>query len=152
MSTPRVEVTQTIDAPPAVVYNILADYQTEHPSILPKPYFESLEIEQGGKGAGSVLRVTMNVWGNKQVLRLHVSEPEPGRVLYEEDPDNGVATTFTVTPVDGGARSAVTIATEWKPKPGLRGLIEGWISPLVTRPIYQKELDLLNARAKQVQQ
>ncbi|HXF61215.1 MAG TPA: SRPBCC family protein, partial [Caldilineaceae bacterium] len=128
MSTPRAEVTQTIDAPPAVVYNIIADYRTEHPAILPKPYFESLEVEQGGKGAGSVLRVTMNVWGSKQVMRLHVTEPEPGRVIKEEDPANGVSTTFTVTPVDGGARSAVTIATDWKPKPGLRGRIEGWIT------------------------
>jgi hypothetical protein len=93
----------------------------------------------------------MNVWGSRQVMRLHVTEPQPGRVLKEEDPDNGVATTFTVVPVDGGARSAVTIATEWKPKPGLRAVIEGWITRFFARRIYKEELDLLNTKAKQVQ-
>jgi len=148
LKAPRAEVSQVIDAGPARVYEILSDYRTEHPRILPKPYFASLVVEEGGQGEGTVFRAEMNVMGVKQTLRMRVTEPEPGRVLQEEDSAAGVTTTFTVTPLDGGRRSRLTIATTWAPKPGIAGCIEGMITPPVTRRIYKKELDLLNAYAK----
>jgi hypothetical protein len=148
MSGAYAEVAQVIDAPPEKVYGILSDYRTGHPSILPKPEFESLTVEEGGQGAGTIIRVTMSAFGQKVYYRMFVTEPEPGRVLKEEDPTAGVASTFTVTPEEGGTRSLVKIATEWRRKPGLTGWLESLINPRVARPLYKRELDLLNARVK----
>jgi hypothetical protein len=142
-------VSQIIDAPPEAVYRIISDYRTGHPQILPKGYFTSLVVEQGGQGAGTVIRVGMKALGVVVNYRLTVSEPQPGRVLREEDPAAGVVTTFTVSPLDGGRRSQVEIATEWKPKPGFAGLMERLINPMVARRIYKQELDLLAGRVKQ---
>lgn len=148
MKPVRAEQSQVVNAPPATVYRILSDYRTHHPAILPKPYFETCEVEKGGTGAGTVLRVGMNVMGQKQTLRLEVTEPEPGRVLREADPAQGIVTTFTVTPVDGGRRSDVRISTEWAPQKGLAGFFQRLGTPPVARKIYRKELALLDAYAQ----
>jgi hypothetical protein len=145
MNKPQVEVSRVIDAPPAVIYAIIADYRNSHPRILPKPEFAEMVVEQGGTGAGTVIRVTMQVMGSRQTSRLTVSEPEPGRVIQEEDA--GLVTTFTVTPLEDGRRSQVTIATAWR-KPGLVGVIERLINPLVARGLYRRELELLAAEAE----
>lgn len=141
MKAPALAVSQTIPAPAGAIYGVLADYRTGHPQILPKPYFQGVEVEQGGVGAGTVIRVTMRMGGSTQTLRMQVTEPEPGRVLQESDP--AVATTrFTVEPLESGA-ARVTIATEWAPHKGLRGLMERWLLPAMCRPVYVKELALL---------
>lgn len=145
MNTIQVEVTATIDAPPQRVYAVLADYRTHHPNILPKPYFTSLAVEQGGIGAGTVVVAHMNVYGARRTYRLAVTEPQPGRVLVESDAEAGISTTFTVEPLDGGDRSRVTIATASRPAAGVAGWLERLINPAITRRIYRSELDQLNA-------
>jgi hypothetical protein len=149
MQGSQVSVSRVIAARPEVIYAIFADYVQGHPSILPKPYFKSLVVERGGYGAGTVIRVEMVVWGSQQSMRLLVSEPQPGRVLQEEDPELGLVTTFTHTPLGDGSRTEVTIATTWRWKPGLAGLIERWITPLAARRIYREELALVAAKAEQ---
>ena len=52
-----------------------------HPQILPKPPFVSLEVEKGGIGAGTVIRIAMRVLGRLQTFGAVITEPEPGRVL-----------------------------------------------------------------------
>jgi hypothetical protein len=148
MSTYRVAVTQEVDAPPEKVYPIFSDYVTHHPKILPKPYFDKVEVEQGGYGAGTVIRVTMKAWGSTVIYRFTVTEPEPGRLLAEEDPEAGVRTTFLVEPLDGGKRSAVTLATENRQKPGLRGWIERLLTPMLMQPIYRQEIANVNEYVK----
>ena len=138
-----VEASDVIQAPAAKVYAVLADYREGHPAILPKPYFRDLTVEKGGRGAGTVIRVNMEVMGLEQRYHMAVSEPEPGRVLVERDAAAGVTTTFTVSPLNGGSRSLVTIATESRPSPGLRGLVERLINPSVARRIYKQELKQL---------
>ena len=145
MSGPHLAESKVVDGPPAAVYDLLSDYKVGHPQILPKPYFQSLVVEQGGKGAGTVVRVTMSVMGSKQTMRLTVTEPEPGCVLQEEDTAAGVLTHFTITPVGDGTRSNLEIATEWRPKPGIGGWLQGKITVLVARRIYRQELDLIAA-------
>lgn len=140
-----VEESAVIDAQPAAVYAVLADYRRHHPRILPPQYFTGLEVEQGGIGAGTVIRVGMRALGRAVAYRLTVSEPEPGRVLVEADRAAGVVTTFTVEPVDGGQRARVRIATAWAPKRGLRGLGERLLNPPVARRIYRQELRQLAA-------
>lgn len=150
MRTMHVAVSDTIDAAPDRVYAVLADYRNHHPHIVPKPFFASLRVEEGGVGAGTVVVADMDVYGTKRTFRLVVSEPQPGRVLVESDAAAGLMTTFTVEPVDGGARSRVTIASDTQPSPGLQGWIERLINPAITRRIYRAELKQLNGYMAQV--
>jgi hypothetical protein len=105
-----------IEAPPARVYSIIADYHQHHPRIVPPPYFKSLQVEKGGIGAGTRIVVTMRVMGTTVTVRHIVSEPEPGRVLVESDTDGYSVTTFTVDPINAGRGSMLTITTDFKPR------------------------------------
>ena len=87
-----------ISAPPDKVYAVLADYHEGHPNVLPKRYFKSLIVEQGGKGAGTVIHVQLSVMGVRRESHMRVSEPEPGRVLTETDLETGLVTSFIVSP------------------------------------------------------
>lgn len=147
-ATYRTEVERMVDATPETVYAILRDYRDGHPSILPKPEFQALHVEEGGVGAGTLIRVDMKVGGRRQTFRMRVEEPEPGRILTETDLDTGTFTRFTVLPLDGGKRARVAIATEWPRKRGLAGWIESRIVPAVTRKLYARELANLAALAR----
>ena len=125
------------------MYSLIANYNDGHPRILPKQ-FSGLMVEQGGVGAGTVIRFQMSVFGRKQTFRAAITEPEPGRVLVETSLDhNGTVTTFTVSPADAPADSRVTISTELPVRTGLLGRIERTLSTLLLRPIYVKELENL---------
>lgn len=139
----HVEVSHVIEARPERVYAILADYRVGHPAILPQPYFTELVVEEGGQGAGTIVRVGMEVMGKAFAYRQTISEPEPGRVLKEADAAAGVITTFTVDPLDGGGRSRVTIATAAATSPGLTGWLARVFNPPLMRRIYRQELQQL---------
>ena len=133
--------TAFVSAPAPRVYALLADYHGGHPRILPPRWFAALHVEEGGTGAGTRIRVHMRVMGRERVMRMQVSEPEPGRVLAERDLDTGALTTFRVAPGPGGTR--VTIATEWTPRRGLRGWMERRAAPRFLRRVYAAELQRL---------
>src|SRR3954469_18027690 len=125
------------------VYNIIANYREGHPRILPKQ-FSNLVVEQGGVGAGTVIRFQMSVLGRKQTFRAAITEPEPGRVLVETYLDsNGAVTTFTVNPGSAPADAQVTISTEIPVRAGFLGKIERTLTTLLLRPLYVKELENL---------
>lgn len=149
MSTMYAEASAIVDARPETVYEIIADYTDGHAAILPKPYFSEMKIEKGGKGAGTVVNVVMKVWGVKRAYHFTVTEPHPGEVLIESDPEAGVTTTFTFEQVEDGPRTQVTIHTEMKSSKGIRGLMERLFTPSLTRRIYEKELAQLNAYIQQ---
>ncbi|MCC6455833.1 MAG: SRPBCC family protein [Caldilineaceae bacterium] len=151
MDTVRTESSAVIDAPPAEVYAIFADYRNAHPQILPKPYFGDLKVEQGGVGAGTVYRTSVTVMGMSTNYHMAVTEPEPGRLLVEKDLDLDVTTSFRVEPVEDGRKSRVTIATDWRPKPGIRGWIEKLSTPGVMRKLYDAELKLVQEYVKNKQ-
>jgi hypothetical protein len=134
-----------LPAPPLRVYAVLADYRDAHRRILPSPPFVSLEVLEGGTGAGTVIRVGMRVLGRMQTYRAVVTEPEPGRTLVETN-ENGYITTFTVEPVDDG-RSQVTISTQLTGRGGIAGAAERWLVPRLLRPVYVRELAQLAAVA-----
>ena len=48
MTQQRISASALIQAPAQQVYAIIADYGNGHPRILPKPYFVSPTVEQGG--------------------------------------------------------------------------------------------------------
>ena len=126
-----------IEAPPEAVYAVIADYNESHPAILPKHVFSGLVVEEGGIGAGTVVRVTMAALGTNQELNVTVSEPEPGRVLVESG--SGLTTTFTVDPARTGGSSQVTITADATPSHGPKG----WIERMITPTLLRDELQLL---------
>ena len=135
MAHHRVSASALIPAPPTKVYALIADYRNGHPRILPKPYFVTLRVEQGGIGAGTVITFQMKLIGRVQTFHAVIAEPEPGRILTETDTDTGAVTTFTVEPKTGGQQASVTITTDTQVPGGLAGLIQGWLTSRLLRPI-----------------
>jgi hypothetical protein len=145
-----VKADAVLDALPENVYAAIADYRRGHPNIIPREYFFDLQVEQGGYGAGTIHRFKFKTLGAVKTFYQRVSEPEPGRVLVEQDIDSPqhTTTTFSVTPVEQGQKSHVTIATTMNPSPGLTGVVERVVVPLINRRVYRKELKLLEAFAQ----
>lgn len=135
-----VEATRIVDAPPAAAYNVFRDYNVGHQAVLPKPEFESMVVEKGGVGEGTVIYLTTRMFGQIRHMRQIVSEPEPGRVLMEKDVDSTLFTHFIVDPLDDGRRSVVTIRTEFPSPGGIAGLIQRLMLPSVMRGLYEREL------------
>lgn len=137
-----------INAPADQIYAVISDYVQGHPSILPARYFTEMTITEGGQGGGTSAIIRMNAFGTSMVFHVDVTEPEPGRVLVEEDKSAGVITTFTLQAINGGEQTQVTIATDGRISPGLRGLVERMMTPALLRKIYREELDLLASVVK----
>ena len=140
-ATPALSASAVIDAPPEKLYMLIADYVNGHPLILPRPPFVSLDVEQGGIGAGTVIVSGMRVLGRVQTFRATVTEPEPGRVLVETT-DTGYITTFRVDPKPDGRSAEVTISTEIV-RSGVAAALERWFVTRLLRPVYVRELEQL---------
>ena len=67
----------TVAAPPGRVYAILVDYRQHHPRILP-PAFSDLTVEQGGVGAGTIIRFRLKVGGHTRAYHQRVASRNPG--------------------------------------------------------------------------
>lgn len=143
-----ITATAEVQAPPSVVYGILADYRDGHNHILPRPHLDNLVVESGGTGAGTVFAVQSRQGTGMRTLRMRVSEPHPGRLLMESDTESDLVSTFAVEPVDGGRKSRVTITTRWT-RGGVRGWIERMLLPLAARPIYRQEIANLERLARE---
>jgi hypothetical protein len=152
MTTLHAEQALVINARAEKLYAVVADYWVGHPAILPKPYFQELVVEKGGVGAGTVVRGSIKVMGKVFPLHHLVSEPELGRVLQESDLDKpGEFTQFRFEPVNGGAQTRVTIATEFVPSPGMMGVLERLTKPGMARKMYRQELNNLAEYISRVQ-
>jgi uncharacterized protein YndB with AHSA1/START domain len=143
MAKYSISASSLIASPPQRVYEIIADYRHGHPRILPKPYFVSLDVKEGGYGAGTVIDFEMKVMGQVQSFHAVITEPEPGRVLMETDTKSGTVTTFTIDPHRDGTQSVATITTTIQLPEGWGGSLQGWITSRLLRPIYKKELKQL---------
>lgn len=139
----EIAASKLIDAPAKKIYDILADYRHGHPLVLPKPFFVSLQVEQGGVGAGTIVRFQMKVFGGVRDFRATISEPEPGRVLVETNDGTDVVTKFIVDPRNAGKSAHVTIITTTPVRDGWAGKVEGWMTKQVLYPIYVTELEQL---------
>ena len=140
----QVSRTIRIAAPAKRIYDIISDYHVGHPGILP-PQFRNMVVVKGGRGAGTVTHFDVRAFGRTQKIRHEVFEPEPGRVLMEQDLDSTTTTRFILDPVDGGTN--VTILTDMPVKPGIAGTIEKWLSTKFLLGLYQAELTNLAAAA-----
>ena len=144
MSTIHISAESDIAAPAERVYRILSNYRDHHPKILP-PAFSNFTVEQGGIGAGTVMRFDMTTMGRRQSARHRVEEPEPGRVLREIDLDRDLQTTFTVTPK--GDASQLRIDTVWN-EGGPMGPVMKVMAPRLLAPIYRDELRNIDRYAR----
>lgn len=135
-----VDASDVIDARPEEIYAILSDYRVGHAAILPKPYFQEMIVEQGGQGAGTILRLRMKVFGQESSYHQIVTEPEPGRLLVETDMNTGQFSSFTLEPLNGGVQTRVTIHSEFPASRGIKGLMEKLMQPPITHYIFKKEL------------
>jgi hypothetical protein len=147
MPTHHITASALIHAPAERAYAVIADYRDGHQRILPRPPFVDLQVEQGGVGAGTVINFRMKLAGQVRSFHSAITEPEPGRVLVETDTQAGPVTTFTVEPRQGG-QALVTIATEMPVRAGLAGKIEGWMAEQMLKPVYVKEMKLLEEVAQ----
>lgn len=146
MALIRVREEGVIQAPPADVYRIIADYAEHHPKILP-PELSDLRVEQGGVGAGTVVTFASKVAGQTRQFRSRIDEPDPGRVLTETDLDSSLVTTYRFAPEGSGCR--LTIETVWE-SPSVKGIVERWMAPRMLRPIYREELVRLERYAQEL--
>ena len=146
----KVKADAVLNARPEDVYATIADYRIGHPSILPKESLYDLQVEEGGYGAGTIIRFKSRILGVEQSFHHRVSEPEPGRVLVEQDiaTVQNVTTTFTVIPIEEGQKSQVEISTTMNASPGMRGFVERVVLSIFNPRIYRKELKLLEAVAQ----
>src|SRR5262249_51207925 len=118
------------------------------PRVVPRPPFGALEVEQGGVGAGTVIRFQMRLLGRTRTCRAAVTEPQPGRILVETDLDNGAVTTFTVDPWAEGQHARVSICTELEPRGGRLGVLERFLTTRLLQPVYVRELQQIAAVAE----
>lgn len=146
MAQITIRASAVMQAPPAAVYGVLADYHEGHPGILPRPPFGKLVVESGGTGAGTVFRVTTRRGLGMITYRMAVTEPEPGRLLVETDRDSDLVSTFRVEPAQGG-HSRVTITTKYT-RGGIAGWLESVLLPTLAGPIYRKEIANLERVAR----
>jgi hypothetical protein len=150
MTQASVSASAVVPAPAPRVYRIIADYRQHHPHIVPPEYFTKLEVEAGGVGAGTRMRVGMRVLGVTREFVHVISEPEPGRVLQEADEGGYSTTTFIVEPARDGAAALVTIKTDFNVRSGPLGAIERMVTGSMLRRIYAKELARLEEYAATV--
>jgi hypothetical protein len=143
-----VQESAQVHAPADIVYSIIADYTVGHQDIVPKKYFRNFQIEKGGYGEGTEIRFGMVVMGRKINVHQHVREPQPGKILIEEDVDTDRATEFVVEAKPGTQESTVTITTSWTPK-GVMGFFERFTTPPILHKIYREELAILDNYAVQ---
>src|SRR6266567_3860866 len=150
MAQIKAKAAAILNARPEDAYTTIADYRQGHPNILPKENLYDLQVEQGGYGAGTIIRFKARFLGVEQSLYRRVSEPEPGRVLVEQDIDSvqNESVTFTVTPLEQGQKSHVEIFTKLNASTGLKGLVERIVIASIFPSMLRKELKLLEAVAQ----
>jgi len=133
----KVSVEHRFPVSPERVYNLIIDME-EHRRILPRQ-FESLDVMEGGKGAGTVFRLTIHVMGSRSSLVMTLSEPEPGRIVQEQDEKAGVTTIWKLIPEPGDC-CVLRLTSQFPNKPGFSGWMERIATSSMIRSIYKREL------------
>ena len=143
MSRIHTDAERVIDAPPEEVYKFLANYRESRPQILPAN-FQYYTVEQGGRGAGTIISYRLQAGNRERAYRMQVEEPTAGRVLIERDLDSSLVNTWTISPIAGG-QTLVTISTQWESHAsGVGSFFERTFAPMGLRRIYA---DMLNKLA-----
>lgn len=127
-------------AAPEAVLEFLRDYREARPRILTENY-TAYRVEQGGRGAGTVVAYHFAAGGRERDYRLEVQESDGG--LSERDQLSSFVSKWTVAP--GATGSVVTLEGSWNGASGIGGFFEGVFAPMGLRRIYGEILDRLAA-------
>lgn len=111
-----------VDAEPEEVRGSISDYRDFRPKIL-TVRFSGYEVIEGGTGAGSRVRWTLNPgrWTKHWAQDWDITAEEVDGALVEHDAQSGAVMTWTVVPAPEG-RSAVKLELRFKAPGGLGGL------------------------------
>lgn len=111
-----------VDAEPDRVRQSIADYLEFRPSIL-TPRFSGYEVLQGGRGAGTRVRWTLNPgrWTKRRARVWEMSSEEVDGALVEHDARSSSVLTWTVVAAPDG-RSAVKLTVSFAAPAGLGGM------------------------------
>jgi len=137
------EMVALIHGRPEDIYTALADYRHEHVYIVPPKYLRNLVVESGGVGAGTVIRYRARAFGIERPSRALISEPEPGRVLVEQETTSTLKTIFTVTPTSDAQQTHLQIASHWVPSRNPVKIIEQALYPFIMRDLYERSFKLI---------
>ena len=138
MSTITVQTSRAIAAKPEDVYAFLRDYR-KRPQIL-TPNFLDYTVEEGGEGAGTLIRYRLLAARRERAYQMRVDEPVEGRVLRESDTGSTLVTTWTVSPGAGAQGTTAGLASKWQGGTGIGGFMERTFAPIGLRRIYGEML------------
>jgi hypothetical protein len=130
-------------ATPAEVFALLRDYR-QRPKIWP-PNVSDYQVEAGGEGAGTILRYRLRAGRRERAYHIEVEEGSPGRELHERDMSSTFVTTWTLEPVEGGARTLVRLHSQWRGAAGVGGIFERLFAPRGLGRIYDDLLARLDS-------
>jgi hypothetical protein len=136
----RASASKPVGATPEAVLEFLRDYRDARPKILTENY-TAYRVEQGGRGAGTVIGYHFAAGGRERDYRLEVQERDGG--LAEHDQLSSFVSKWTVVP--GADGSVVTLEATWNGAAGIGGFFERVFAPLGLRRIYGEILDRLAA-------
>lgn len=140
MATVTASATRAVDASPERVLEFLRDYREARPRILTENY-TAYRVEQGGRGAGTVIGYHFNSGRRERDYRLSVEDAGGG--LLERDQLSSFVNRWTVAPSGQGAE--VTVEGSWQGAGGIGGVFERTFAPKVLARIYGQMLDRLAA-------
>ena len=129
-----IEASVDVDRPPAEVFAYVTD-----PGRFAEWQWGVVSgrmADSSPPAAGSRFTATTRIGGTEQVSTLEITEISPPRSWAVRGVDGPVRVTFRVTvdPLDGGARSRITLALDFEGRGPGRMLV-----PLVVRPQAAKE-------------
>lgn len=122
MAETSVSALTMVDAEPDRVLASIADYREFRPAIL-TPRFSDYEVLEGGLGAGSRVRWTLNPgrWFKRRARVWEISSEEVDGALVERDANSSAVLTWSVVPAPGG-RSALELTLTITAREGLSGM------------------------------
>jgi hypothetical protein len=131
----------SVPAPAAEVHAFLADYR-RRPDILTENY-QDYAVEEGGSGAGTLVRYRFKAGPRERTYRVRVEEPD-GSTLVERDLDSTLVTTWRLIPAGEGT-TRVRVETEWQGASGVGGFFERTFAPKALSRVHTEVLARLAA-------
>src|SRR6266508_669570 len=132
----QIDVERKIPAPRERVHQVLADFVTGRPEILPPSNYREYRVLRGGRGAGTQVSYRLRAGGRERSYDVEVSEPSPGATLVERDRNSSLVTTWTLVPTTDGTATNLKLSTAWQGGGGIRGFFERTFAPKGLRRIY----------------
>lgn len=150
MSTPRIGLTQFIDASPETVWAVVSDIGSAAGTLSGVDAIELLT--DGPYGVGTRWRETRTMFGMKDTMEMEVAESEPGRrtVVLSPIGDLLYRTEFTLRPRRmSGTELTMTFSADHSPYTGVKAVTAALLARVglgaTQRSMEQDLLDIAEA-------